>query len=185
MIEFVELRITPDGKTLVIEVKIKDEAYYTNVYLDTITIDTQDTYSASSSSNPVFTHTFISDTKTYSIELNAVAMNLTDMNQLFFVKVTAKGTPSSDTPCGKDINCVTCAVANMYPLYQYGMGLTKELTESCSIPQGFTDFILRKDAIEVAVKTGNFTEAAKYYKMFVRGIKASDISIRGGCGCGR
>lgn len=183
MIEFVELRITPDGKKLVIDVQIKNESYYTNVYLDDITIDTQDTYSTSTHT-PIFYHEFGASEKSYSIELNANALQLTDLNQLFFVKVNAKGTPSPDTPCGKDIDCVTAAIANMYPMYQNGMNYIKQLAGSCEIPQGFTDFILRKDAIELALKTGNYTEAIKYYKEFAKGDKYPNRLRKGGCGCG-
>ena len=46
MVTFNELRITPDGNTLIIDVAIKDLRYYDNVGLDTILIDTQDTFTA-------------------------------------------------------------------------------------------------------------------------------------------
>ena len=34
MIEFKELRVTPDGKTLIIDVAVKDLSYYDNVYIE-------------------------------------------------------------------------------------------------------------------------------------------------------
>ena len=46
MVTFNELRITPDGNTLIIDVAIKDLRYYDNVGLDTVLIDTQDTFTA-------------------------------------------------------------------------------------------------------------------------------------------
>ncbi len=46
MVTFNELRITPDGDILIIDVAIKDLRYYDNVGLDTILIDTQDTFTA-------------------------------------------------------------------------------------------------------------------------------------------
>ena len=46
MVTFNELRITPDGNTLIIDVAIKDLRYYDNVGLDTILIDTQDAFTA-------------------------------------------------------------------------------------------------------------------------------------------
>ena len=51
MVTFNELRITPDGNTLIIDVAIKDLRYYTNVGLKTILIDTQDTFTAEGPSN--------------------------------------------------------------------------------------------------------------------------------------
>lgn len=55
MIQFNELRITPDGKKLVIDASVKDLSYYNNVYIDAVIIDTQNTYTSSGpSSNPIF-----------------------------------------------------------------------------------------------------------------------------------
>lgn len=185
MIEFTELRITPDSKYLVIGVKVKDESYYENVYLDSIAVDTQDTYSGNGHApQPVFYHEFTTDEKAFTIELNAVTMGIANLNQLFFVQVKTKGAPSEDTPCGKDISCIMGTVANMYPMYQQGMNFIKELAQTCTVPQGFTDFILRNKAIELAVRTGNYTEAAKYYRMFAGGNKYHS-NIEGGCSCGR
>ena len=61
MVEFKELKITPDGKNLIINASIKDLEYYKDVYIDSVIIDTQDTYLPSGpSSNPIYTKKFIS-----------------------------------------------------------------------------------------------------------------------------
>lgn len=58
MIQFNELRVTPDGKRLIIDASVKDLQYYNDVYIDTIVIDTQDTYMANGpSGNPIFSYT--------------------------------------------------------------------------------------------------------------------------------
>lgn len=55
MITFQELRVTPDGKKLIIDASVKDLSYYTNVFLDAIIIDSQDTYVAGQpSTKPIF-----------------------------------------------------------------------------------------------------------------------------------
>ena len=41
MVQFNELRINPEGTKLIIDVSVKDSVYYENVYIDTISIDTQ------------------------------------------------------------------------------------------------------------------------------------------------
>lgn len=57
MIQFNELRITPDSQYLIIDASIDNSSYYNNVVLDRIIIDTQDTYVANGpSSNPIYTH---------------------------------------------------------------------------------------------------------------------------------
>lgn len=57
MITFQELRVTPDGKKLIIDASVKDLQYYNDVYIDAVIIDTQDTYVPNgSSTNPVFSY---------------------------------------------------------------------------------------------------------------------------------
>ena len=55
MLEFRELRITPDGNHLIIDVAVREHSYYENVFIDSIIIDTQDTYIQNGpSSKPVY-----------------------------------------------------------------------------------------------------------------------------------
>jgi hypothetical protein len=44
MVDFNELRITPDGQYLIIDVTVKSNSLYDNVYISRIDIDNQDTY---------------------------------------------------------------------------------------------------------------------------------------------
>lgn len=44
MIKFQELKITPDGQNLIVDVSIKDFEYYNDVYLDKLLIDTSSTF---------------------------------------------------------------------------------------------------------------------------------------------
>ena len=58
MIHFNELRVTPDRKSLIIDVVVRNEKYFDNVYLDKIVIDNQDTYvdTGMPSSSPIYEH---------------------------------------------------------------------------------------------------------------------------------
>lgn len=57
MIKFNELRITPDNKYLIIDVNVEDSSYYEDVIIDSIVIDTQNTYvNNGPSSTPIFTY---------------------------------------------------------------------------------------------------------------------------------
>ena len=59
MIQFNTLKITQDGKNLIINASVKNLEYYTNVLIGSIVIDNQDTYSTRGpSSNPVYKHSF-------------------------------------------------------------------------------------------------------------------------------
>lgn len=44
MVDINELYITPDNKKMILDISIKNKSYYKDVYLDTVMIDTQDTF---------------------------------------------------------------------------------------------------------------------------------------------
>ncbi|MBQ7430742.1 MAG: hypothetical protein IJV29_18850 [Butyrivibrio sp.] len=191
MIHFNQLTISPDGQHLTIDVSVLSEAYYKNVYIDSIIIDNQDTYVGSGpSSKPVYSYSVPDRTskltkKTYSqkhIRLDLTSADL-NLDGLLFVYVRTKGTPSADTPCGMDNITTMGTVSNMYPFYQQAMNYIKELANNCSVPQNFTDYILRLKALELSVRTGNYPDAINYYNRFFSGKAKSSIR-KGGCNCG-
>lgn len=191
MVHFNELRITSDGQHLIIDVSVLSESYYKNVYIDSIVIDNQDTYVGSGpSSNPVYSYYVPNGVsqltkKTYSQKHVRLVLTPNDLplNDLLFVYVRAKGTPAADTPCGLDNITTLGTVTNMYPFYQQAMNYIGELASNCSIPQNFTDYILKLKGLELAIRTGNYPDAIKYFNKFFK--NKSDVVIRkGGCGCG-
>ena len=191
MVHFNELRITSDGQHLIIDVSVLSESYYKNVYIDSIVIDNQDTYVGSGpSSNPVYSYYVPNGVsqltkKTYSQKHVRLVLTPNDLplNGLLFVYVRAKGTPAADTPCGLDNITTLGTVTNMYPFYQQAMNYIGELASNCSIPQNFTDYIIKLKGLELAIRTGNYPDAIKYFNKFFK--NKSDVVIRkGGCGCG-
>ena len=182
MVQFNELKITPDGQRLIIDVSIKDLEYYTNVYLDTVQIDTQDTFVESGpSSEVVYSKTIEGNTKSVRLELGTGDLLPALNDNLFFVYIRTKGTPAANTPCGMDNITTLGVVSNFYPLYQHTFSYIKELNDTCSIPKSFINYILQYKAFELAIKTGHYTEAIKYWKKFFMGI--NDSVITSNCGC--
>lgn len=178
MIQFNELRITPEDQRLIIDVSVKDLEYYTNVYIDTIIVDNQDTFiSTGPSASPIYTYedgvsseevVTERENKRIRIELPSTIIANLDKD-LFFVYVTTKGTPSADTPCGMD-NAITVGVVfDLYRIQQLYMGYIREIeTSTCNIPKEFIDQILRYEALKYALLTGNYLQAIKYWKKFFK-----------------
>ena len=191
MVHFNELRITSDGRHLIIDVSVLSESYYKNVYIDSIVIDNQDTYVGSGpSSNPVYqysVHDVMSKLTKEYVSSKHVRLDLTPidlpLNGLLFVYVRTKGAPAADTPCGLDNMTTLGTVTNMYPFYQQAMNYIGELANNCSVPQNFTDYILKMKGLELAVRTGNYTDAIKFYNKFFNG-KENTVIRKGGCSCG-
>lgn len=182
MVQFNELRITPDSKTLIIDVSVKDLEYYTDVFIAEVRIDSQDTFSPTGPSyNEVYKDTISGNTKSIRLELGTGDLLPSLKDNIFFVYIVTKGTATPNTPCGMD-NITTLGVAvNLYPLYQHALAYIKELGDTCNIPKNFIDFILQYKAFQLAIKTGHYTEAIRYWRKFFMGIK--DLSITSNCGC--
>lgn len=182
MIQFNELKITQNGDLLIIDVSVKSDSYYTDVYIDTIKIDDQDTYiDEGPSTTPLFTYTVSDDLKTVHLELDKVALNSALTSKLFFVYVKTKGTPSIDTPCGLD-NVTTIGVCTyLYPIYQATMLYMNEVLVDCNISKNFVDHILKFKALDTCITMGQYTQAIKYWKKFYLNLPTS--SITSNCGC--
>lgn len=153
MIKYNELRI--DGDYLYLDVQVEDKPYFANVLIKGARVDTPDTYGTS------MPHHIIDEpasTKLVS-EVYLPAAN----KSLLFVTPIIEGTPSPDTPCGKDVNKVG-VVYNKKSLLQKGLSYLKELGNSCKIPKGFLDYILRIKALEMSIETCNYTSAIKYWE---------------------
>ena len=188
MIEFNELQISPKCDTLHIDVSVLEESYYENVYIDSIFIDTQDTYVGSGpSSSPVYTYTSETDEKRVVLDLTKIDflnLNGSVKDNMFFIYVVLKGTPAPDTPCGKDNAVCIGVVINTYGFYQRAMYYIKEVENSCAIPKRFIDFLLQFKALELSVRTGNYPLAIRYWNKFFKYNLDSDIDIKlNHCGC--
>lgn len=182
MVQFNELRINPEGTKLIIDVSVKNSEYYEDVYIDTISVDTQSTFTNSGpSSNVACTTTFAGNNKTVRLELGTEDLLPSLLDNMFFVWVKTKGIPTINTPCGED-NTLTLGVAiALYPLYQQAFGYIKELEKECVTPKGFINFILQLKALQLAVRTGHYTQAIKYWEKFFRGLKKDVVTNK--CGC--
>lgn len=198
MMHFNELRVSQDNRFLIIDVSVDESSYFDTVSLDSIVIDTQDTYVANGpSSTPIYTYKVGEDyQQVYSspdnsqiltsdlepvlvnnelesrrvrLSLDATALGVQLNNTMFFVYVISTGTPSSDAPTSTIDPMIMGTVVNLYQFYQKSIYYLKKVNNDCEVPKCFIDFILRCKALELCIKTGNYTEAIKYWKKFFIG----------------
>ena len=170
MIEFNELKISTDNQCMIIDVSVKNISIYDNVYLDSIIIDNQDTFTNNGpSSNPVYSLIVEGDSKNFRIVLGNTDLDI--QNNMFFVYISTKGTPSPDTPCSMDNNISVGILYNKYLLYKLFMNSVKEVESECNIPKNFINNILRLKALELCLSTGNYIQAIKYWNKFFKNNK--------------
>lgn len=182
MVQFNKLLISPDYQTLYIDCQIMDMPYFDNVYIDKITIDTNDTYDPIGiSDSPIYKKTISGNIKRIQLSININELLIKNMsNTMFFVYITTKGTPSENTPCGFDINNVLGVCADTYQVYQKALQYIKSSYNECAIPRQFIDFILRYKAFQMCLSTRNFPSAIFYWKKLIKSITATSQSI---CKC--
>lgn len=185
MIQFNELEITQDGKNLIIDAQVQNISYYTNIYIDSIIVDNQNTFvSTGVSAHPIFSYTYdpvsaqslgystilSSNGKLKGIRMTVPCASLGEIatldKDLLFVYVTINGTPSPDTPCDMDLSYELGAVFNTYPFYLRGMTFIKELDSSCKIPKQVIDYMLRQKVLQTSIQVGDYIRAIDYWKKF-------------------
>ena len=88
MIQFNELRITPEGNKLIIDASIQNFAEYEDIYISSIQIDTQDTYvTPGPSKEPKYSQTIEGNEKNIRVEIDYDNSMLNLKNNLFFVYI--------------------------------------------------------------------------------------------------
>lgn len=184
MVIFNECRIDKEGKNLIVDVSVDSLPYYKNVYLESITIDSDKTFiEHGPSSNPIYSNTFVESDKLKNVrlKLDYRDLGLNNLNDnILFVYIGAGGVPEFNTPCGMDNKYSVAVAVNLKPIYNMAMSYVRELEDTCNTPKGFIDIILRLKAFELSVKTGNFLTAIKQWdKLF----KNKKIVSPNKCGC--
>lgn len=183
MIVFDELRVTNFGDRLIVRARVRTESYYTDVYIDKIIVDTEETYTEGGpSNNPVFTKQLDVDNKEILVQLDKLDLSTTLTDHLFFVYIVAKGTPSSDTPCGMDeVNTlgVTMYMGNYYNTF---MSHIKELGSNCQVPQSLINDILKYKALTTSIDAGHYIQGINYFNKWFSG-KANPQLASVDCGC--
>ena len=176
MLQWNELRITPDRKHLVIDVQVQPLPYYENVYIDALIIDTQKTFLETGPSNkPLMTIPCGEEAKHVRefIDIDTLADNL------FFIYAVASGEPTEDTPCGMSDPYILGLAYDKYPMYTRGMSLIQE-ANGCDPANDFINYILQQKAFDISLATGNYTQAIEYWNRFFDQKKQS---VRNKCGC--
>ena len=206
MIRFNELKI--EDNYIIIDVQIEEEKYFKDMYIDSIVIDTQDTFIANGpSSKAIYTKTFNTDVNpvyenkqcapikkeeniyTQGIDkhnrvriyIDGKDLNVDIHKTMFFVYVIAGGIPAADTPCRWDENKALHTLVDTQVLYNNMIQYVKELSKDCSTPDNFINAILQFNAVDLALKTNQYPLAIDLWKRFYSDIESNVVLPN--CGC--
>jgi hypothetical protein len=197
MLQFNELRLTADNKCLIIDVQVEDLSYFENVKIDSIFIDTQDTWISngpSDNATRVYSQNagtaldILGDSTGKHVRIEATSPIITPAkNNMYFVYVIAdvSNAPEAlEAPCNCSNETIIGTVINLYTLYNTLMGNIKELGNTCETPVNLINAFLRQQMIDACIKTGNYALAIKYWKAFFLGTEKMYISKSCGCNGG-
>lgn len=189
MIKFNELRISLDNSKLYIEAEVLSDDYYKNVGITSIQIDTQDTFAANTnmpSSKPKYFKEVSNYDNTPVKKINVCLQDyelqgISLKDDILYVWVTTDENITGEPPCGKDIPRKLGVCINWQYIYNLAMPFIKEAATTCDTNDDFIDFILRYKSIILAIKTGHYTIANKYWNKFFKN-KVNNYNIKR-CSC--
>lgn len=196
---FDQLRVADNGKRLYISIHVNRASYFNNLYLDSLTIVAADKVSETSVHTPAEDYIYRIEFEEGQRQADLV-LQPTDFNEqfaktnfgqdLFFVFVKVKGVPDACTPCPLDSEYTLGVTFDENLLHQRVMDYTKQLAQDCTVPTGFTDFILLWNMFKASIETDHYIPAIKYYNMLfgLNGENSpfgtgSTFGITKGCGC--
>ena len=105
-------------------------------------------------------------------------------DSLFFVYIICKGVDSECTPCVLDSSKPTVGVTfDEKLLYQRAMDYIKQLSDNCTVPREFIDFILLWNGFKASIETEHYVPALKYWQMLFDNPKFINGITTKGCGC--
>jgi hypothetical protein len=193
MIIYDQLRISDDGRRMYINLHVNNADYFKDIYLDSITIMTQDQVSEAApemvTDDYIYKYIFDGEQKQADMVLTPNDFNEhfakgNFSSDLFFVYIKVKGTPDECTPCRLDEETTLGVTFDENILYQRVMGFTKELLKECSINQGFLNFILQWNAFKAAIDTEHYIPAIQLWnRLFKEGAHVMGHTKTKGCGC--
>ena len=169
MIKYNKLEIK--GDYLIVDFEVEDKPYYDGVTIEGVRIDIPLTYGTDT---PYYIEK--DDDRTHYTK----EFLIPDIKKELII-ITPQcytGELPSDIPCGADVVNVS-AVYDKNLLLEKGLNYIKNLGNKCEISKDFIDFILRHNALDMAIDTCNFNTAIKYWNMF----KVTKGVTTKGCGC--
>ena len=84
------------------------------------------------------------------------------LNDLYFIKIETDGSYSESTPC-TNTGDTWGSLYDKFGIDAKGMQYMKELADKCNTPEGLIDYILNKNAVDVAAGCGDYTTMISRY----------------------
>lgn len=194
---------------VVAKISVPNTSGYDQVYIKKVTIGTQDTFDRENNqfSTDYFDNTenIKDDTQTNIVvyyngliynnatpDQKNLTLNLiinddkAKLSDLFFIEVETDGTYGADIPCSATGNTWS-STYDQFSVESKGMQYIRELANTCETPEGLIDYILNKEALDVAAGCGDYSTMIDRYEELnsttTTTTSTSKVSNYKKCGC--
>lgn len=178
MLQWNELRITPDGKYLIIDVEVQSQSYYKNIFINTLSlqvyskIDSSTTlyiwrdYEAIATEEEAYKEVGVQGMKYKRLRK---AIDIEDLSDcLFYITATNTDDFEEDTPNGLKQTVIHGVSYNKYLLYSQSIKALRAM-DNCIPNKDVINYILQFKMFELALETGDKDTAITYWNKCVRG----------------
>lgn len=120
-----------------------------------------------------------------TLELPIEGSQYMKVSDLFFIKVETNNDYSIDIPCSMTGD-TWGSVYDQFSVESKGMQYMRELANTCETPEGMIDYILNKEAIDVAAGCGDYSTMIERYEELngtTVTTSTSKVSNYKKCGC--
>lgn len=179
MLQFNELRITPDGNYLIIDVQVQNLDFYKDVHIDSLYIDAfpkGSEFKSFPNENSILVWKS-SDTEQGDsgiLEYNTVKhiSKIIDIknfkDSIFFVYAIAEGNPTDATPDSCKDRTIRGVTYDKKLIYTNSINSLRT-GMSCNPDKNFIDYILNYKKFELSIKTGDCHETVKRWNQILKG----------------
>lgn len=103
---------------------------------------------------------------------------------MFFVYVETENSIDECTPCELNSSINLGVTFDYNTIYNKAINFTRELADTCKVPDNFIDFILNMEALKLSIETEHYVPAIKYYNTILNNVDNNSIStVSKSCGC--
>lgn len=188
MIKFNELKITPNNENLIIDVSIEDAEYFKDVVLDSIIIDTQDTYTQNGpSSKAIFTYIVAEEDydAVYSLPESAECSPVQEEQSLNYCFTIDNYSKKSVRLVLKSEDLGVPIAGNIFFVYVIASGeptvdTPYDLRNSKIIGTAINAYPIYKQSMEYTKELGDSCNIPKNFIDYIFRIKALDLAIKTG-----
>ena len=191
MVIFDQLRISDNGKLLLIDVHVNKASHFDDIYISKMVIQTHEQVSEADPLSPGDSHIYSMQAEPGTKELHLALNAATDFDitlknlsgKLLFVYVICTGVPGECTPCRLDEMTTLGVTFDETLFYQMVMQHTRQLADTCKIAKGFLDLILLWNGFKAAIETEHYIPAIDFWKKMFDKRHNSSVSGAKPCGC--